>query len=483
MNSSKDQSEMGASEEPESCSEEYLDDYEVLHLLFNKIDKDGSQSLSPEEVEVALEEFKQHANNKELSEALITALKSLTEAGKAIAWEDFRCAVGDLPRVRGQRVQWVRQFRLDWEVAKLLKKGDIFDGLSGLRCLTDREAELHVQEVCSQFKERLEIILMDRLQQLRGSKPQTAKQFMNSKFSLDGKVGSFAKRVDFDEGPERLIGTPNPNVEEGMRREHCERPNSSTTYIAPNYNFEFTPAQEYEFVFNPRKDPTVYPHTPFDKRNWKEPEGLQWKGEHGREPRDLDKVMQELFSKIGKLERIIKKPEVGALRIYTGPMYILYNAILRKHPPELMQKLIGNRYETTIFCIISGISKLSQATSIPHDRRVYRGLGGMIVPDEFWRRQEGGSRGGVEWGLMSTTTNRNVALQYSGVDKRRGIVFEISVGRVDIGADLSAVSQYPGKGDPVPAPHLPRGGGRAPRGGRRRRLPAARQHEPQVPHP
>ncbi len=33
----------------------------------------------------------------------------------------------------------------------------------------------------------------------------------------------------------------------------------------------------------------------------------------------------------------------------------------------------------------------------------------------------------------------------AGADKRRGTVFEISAGRVDMGADLSWVSQYPGE--------------------------------------
>ena len=34
-------------------------------------------------------------------------------------------------------------------------------------------------------------------------------------------------------------------------------------------------------------------------------------------------------------------------------------------------------------------------------------------------------------------------MQYSGTDKKRGIVFEIQVGRIDIGADISQFSQYP----------------------------------------
>jgi NLR family CARD domain-containing protein 3 len=125
-------------------------------------------------------------------------------------------------------------------------------------------------------------------------------------------------------------------------------------------------------------------------------------------------------------------------------MYLWYNAALRGFPAELHAKLEGNRYETTIFCIISGIIKLARLTEVPVDRRLYRGLGGMVLPDAFWGSKDG-FRGGVETGLMSTTTDRRVAMQYSGKDGKRSTVFEILAGRVDIGADLSWVSQYPGE--------------------------------------
>jgi hypothetical protein len=42
----------------------------------------------------------------------------------------------------------------------------------------------------------------------------------------------------------------------------------------------------------------------------------------------------------------------------------------------------------------------------------------------------------VEYGFLSTTTARETAFQYSGVDKKRGIVFEIQAGRVDVGASI-----------------------------------------------
>ena len=79
---------------------------------------------------------------------------------------------------------------------------------------------------------------------------------------------------------------------------------------------------------------------------------------------------------------------------------------------------------------------------MPDDRRVYRGLGCALLPDTFWSKTEG-FRGGVERGLMSATADRAVAMQYSGADKHRGTVFEILVGRIDIGAELRGVSAYP----------------------------------------
>ena len=48
---------------------------------------------------------------------------------------------------------------------------------------------------------------------------------------------------------------------------------------------------------------------------------------------------------------------------------------------------------------------------------------------------------------MSTTTDRATASAYSGVDKKRGTVFEIAAGEVDKGASISFLSQYPGEAE------------------------------------
>mmetsp|Transcript_26210 Transcript_26210/g.41026 ORF Transcript_26210/g.41026 Transcript_26210/m.41026 type:complete len:587 (-) Transcript_26210:53-1813(-) len=70
------------------------------------------------------------------------------------------------------------------------------------------------------------------------------------------------------------------------------------------------------------------------------------------------------------------------------------------------------------------------------------------LPAEFFESDEQGCRGGVELGFMSTTTELDVALQYSsgfrgGVSGAVPIVFEIEVGKTSMGADVSWLSQFP----------------------------------------
>ena len=76
----------------------------------------------------------------------------------------------------------------------------------------------------------------------------------------------------------------------------------------------------------------------------------------------------------------------------------------------------------------------------------------MLLPQKFWREDAYGCRGGVELGIMSTTTTRGIAVQYSGAEKGRPTIFEIEVGQVDRGAPLRWVSQYPGEDEIVMPP-------------------------------
>jgi len=97
--------------------------------------------------------------------------------------------------------------------------------------------------------------------------------------------------------------------------------------------------------------------------------------------------------------------EVLALVLYTGPMFCKYNAVLRGFPKAVVDDLKGNTYTTTLYLIVSGVIKLSRCMVLPKDRVVYRGLGGLELPEEFLNKDRFGVRGGVEFGLMSTVPN------------------------------------------------------------------------------
>ena len=137
----------------------------------------------------------------------------------------------------------------------------------------------------------------------------------------------------------------------------------------------------------------------------------------------------------------LREEEVLALVLYTGPMFIKYNTVLRGFPEEGINALKGNKYTTTIYCIVSGIIKLSKVMRLPDNRMVYRGLGGLELPEAFTTPDECGIRGGVEFAMMSTTLDRRVALQYAG--QETPTIFEINLGAIDRGASLTFLSQYP----------------------------------------
>ena len=433
---------------------------EMARDLFNEMDTNRDGYISLDELRESVARYKDQG--KPLQLALATALERLVEQRAAapghITLETLRAAVKDLPRVKAERVRFGQALGVHELVAGALPKGTFFDGLQGLRTLahkSDAELAAWVHNKVALIKDELETLLLGEIRKLREESAAYASALeQNSKFCMDSDTiqATFAKLQQFYDGPEKLIGTPNPKAKEGIRREHCDRRNADTRHTTPNYNITTSPRIEYYFVVDPRgylvDGFPGYAHTPRDRSEWSAANKSVWRGGHGRDVVALGVFTQHPTA----LKAGLQEAEVIALRLYTGPMYLWYNAVLRGFPKQVFETLEGNRYETTIFCIISGIIKLSKLTEVPEDRRLYRGLGGAVLPETFWTRTDG-FRGGVERGLMSATADRGVAMQYSGRDGRRCTVFEIVVGRVDIGADLGWVSQYPDEREAwLPAP-------------------------------
>ena len=159
---------------------------------------------------------------------------------------------------------------------------------------------------------------------------------------------------------------------------------------------------------------------------------------------ELEALLDHFHDKFAR--HPISEAEVIAGRGYTGPLFVKMNGSLRavsgKFPASMTEHLKGNTYTNLIYACNSLLRKFSQISNIPKGRVVYRGLSGVNLPQCFEECEEGGGRGGVDFGFLSTTRRREVAASYIG-DKGKPVLFMFEVGDIDRGASLSFLSQYP----------------------------------------
>ncbi len=94
----------------------------------------------------------------------------------------------------------------------------------------------------------------------------------------------------------------------------------------------------------------------------------------------------------------------------------MYNAILRRLPSDVYGRFAGggNLYATTIHVLVSAVVKIARVTRLPPGLELYRGLGGLVeVPESFRRADASGRRGYTEFGFLSTTSDKDVAIKVS----------------------------------------------------------------------
>ncbi len=172
-------------------------------------------------------------------------------------------------------------------------------------------------------------------------------------------------------------------------------------------------------------------------------------------PNALDTPIQRRV-KLGRLRRC----EVRALVLYTGPMFTLYNALLRGFgfcgamspgvefasdefwtqwkavDINAWVERSGHRFTHTIHALASAIKKLQGLAAKEPSTHLYRGLGGLSVA------AFAASCGFTDKAFMSTTKDRNIALEYSGVHKGLvGTVLCIETSTINDGAVISEFSQ------------------------------------------
>ena len=134
--------------------------------------------------------------------------------------------------------------------------------------------------------------------------------------------------------------------------------------------------------------------------------------------------------------------------MFSFGQFDLLSALLRRFPEKRFKAFDENNnlYSTTIFVLTSAIQKVARSAKIVEGTPFYRGLGGVMeLPEDFFKADYQGRRGFAEWGFMSTTSNKSIALLYSGVREGKPLpmVLVMEASSVDRGACIRAFSQYP----------------------------------------
>ena len=94
------------------------------------------------------------------------------------------------------------------------------------------------------------------------------------------------------------------------------------------------------------------------------------------------------------------------------------------------------------------MKKISLITCIKPGQILYRGLGGTTdLPESFYKKDDNGCHGFVEWAFMSTTSIKQVAISYCGINSKKPLPYLLSfeVGSADRGALIRDFSQYVGE--------------------------------------
>lgn len=262
---------------------------------------------------------------------------------------------------------------------------------------------------------------------------------LNSKFASEaGFEMSFGQIALFFDGLEGLIGPPllvEGSLHKSMEREHTACDDADTCFTSSN-GMTTSSRVEWEVVVSP-----------VEGRTYPERAGLS--PPMHRSVRPLQELLPHMEERNRRLLAAKHCPmceeELLGGRLYTGPMYEKYNLVLRSRSgvAALMARrqevCQGNEYATTLHAINSCVAKLSKLSAA--GGKVWRGFCGATLPPSFWEPSADGVLGGVEFGFSSTTTARAQAVHYS--KGAASTIFEMSVGMVDRGADVSWLSQYP----------------------------------------
>ena len=158
-------------------------------------------------------------------------------------------------------------------------------------------------------------VLRPRLERLARARAATGAE-LHSKFLQDGNFDFelvYGDLSTFFGGLEAKVGPPDPNVAQGMEREHTAAADSTDAFTTFNYGVTTTPQTEWRFVAEPERNEA-----------WPVEAKLADAPEKRRAPlpsRQLEAAISQANAKLRTLDAttLLREEGIGA-RLYTGPM-------------------------------------------------------------------------------------------------------------------------------------------------------------------
>ena len=294
-----------------------------------------------------------------------------------------------------------------------------------------------------------------------------AQQASNGKFCGELKGGTYD---DFLDGVTGIVGEPDADLEKGMRDEHTKRLDSHSKFTTPNYGITTTPAIEYALMMSGgmshgRSGDDACVIITGTRGCWFAGKQMEDKRvlrpiEHYGDFEDDGCLRDTRPSTTDtRIQRQVKQAslrrcDVLAIILYTGPMYVLYNSILRGfgfcgevaahiefasdkfwtqfkavsatqrvEPRDSWVQRGGHKFTNTIHALASAIKKLKVLSDHSAGSCLYRGLGGLDV------REFLDSRGFTDMAFMSTSKRLHTALEYRYISY---VYREMGISRISI---------------------------------------------------
>ena len=211
---------------------------QAVFVAAAKITKSGSGVLDQELLQDGRADkssLKQLAGACQGSENLSSALQCLAskllDDNSELDFLAIKRAARRVPRVAGQRMEWVGSVGLNAMLARHLPPGTLTDGLAGVRCMSDGEALL----AWAAFVEDAKVSFLKTLKELKAASGSKSAVEANGKFQ--GFEGSFASLKDFHAGAEVTLqlGYPNPDIMKGILLEHTAHSSATSLFATTNY--------------------------------------------------------------------------------------------------------------------------------------------------------------------------------------------------------------------------------------------------------